>query len=308
MVLYNRMDAYQVSRLMSIIPTMRVSSTPIICDTIILNRLTDNIPDNVTYKQSIQIVHACSQVKFDIPKDRDFIINVSQAAKDSWGDQSEDGIVIHNPSWNDNRRSLFLISATRINAKDKGSNDYRMRILANKLTDAGIPYVWLNFSDVPLENMPQGFVNMPSTLDIQPFIKRADYLVQLSDEEAYSMAILEALTNNTAVISTPFKSLLESGFIDEKTGYIVPYDMDFDVYDLLNVPQFDFKYDNESIISQWRSILGDGQPTLYSADMVSVKVRLSYKDMFFNQQMEKGTIISIPRIRAEELKKKGIVE
>lgn len=308
MVLYDRMDAYQISRLMSIVPVMRVSSTPVICDMIILNRLTDKIPENVTYKQSIQIVHACSQVKLDIPQDRDYIINVSQAAKDSWGSQSKDGIVIHNPSWNDDKESLFLISATRISAKDKGSNDARMRILANKLVSAGIPYVWLNFSDVPLKDMPRGFVNMPSTLDIQPFIKRADYLVQLSDEEAYSMAILEALTNNTAVLSTPFKSLLESGFIDEKTGYIVPYDMDFDVMDLLNVPQFEFKYDNDSIIEKWRGLLGDGQPTNYHLDMVKVRVTMSYKDVFFNQQMEKGMIINMPVNRAEELKKKGLVE
>ena len=308
MVLYDKMDAYQVSRLMSIVPVMKVSSTPVVCDTIILNRLTDKIPENVTYKQSIQIVHACSQVKLDIPQDRDQIVNVSQAAKDSWGEQSKDGIVIHNPSWNEDKESLFLISATRISAKDKGSNDSRMRILANKLVNAGIPYVWLNFSDIPLKDMPQGFVNMPSTLDIQPFIKRADYLVQLSDEEAYSMAILEALTNNTAVLSTPFKSLLESGFIDEKTGYIVPYDMDFDVMDLLNVPQFDFEYDNNTIINQWRSLLGDGQPTNYHLDMVKVRVTMSYKDVFFNQQMEKGMIINMPVNRAEELKKKGLVE
>jgi hypothetical protein len=224
---------------------------------------------------------------------------------DSWG---HDGIVIHNPSWDDNRQALFLVSATRIGAKDKGSNDTRMRMLADKLTDAGISYVWLNFSDVPLKNMPQGFINMPSRLDIQPFIQKADYLVQLSDVEAYSMSILEALTNNTAVIATPFDSLMEEGFIDGKTGYMVPYDMDFDVCKLLNVPQFTFTYDNKSIIDQWRSLLGSGTPTQYHPDMVEVKVLIPYKDMMFNQQFEKGTVINVPRDRAEELKEKRIVE
>ena len=257
LVLYGDLDKEQVERLERIVKVKKNNeSEPIVCDTIILNRLTDKIPSNVTYKKSIQMCHACIQINYRIPGDRDYTINVSEAAKKSWGDESKNGIVIHNLSYVESKKALMLVSATRVATTDKGDNDGRMRQLAEMLYNSGIPYIWLNFADKKLKNMPEGFVNMPATLNIQSYIEKADYLVQLSDAEAYSMSILEALTLNTAVIATPFPSLFEEGFIDGKNGYMVPYNMNFDVKKLLKVPQFEFEYDNEAIISQWRKIIG----------------------------------------------------
>lgn len=257
LVLYGDLDKEQVERLERIVKVKKNNENePIVCDTIILNRLTDKIPPNVTYKKSIQMCHACVQINYRIPGDRDYTINVSEAAKKSWGDESKNGIVIHNLSYVERKKALILVSATRVATMDKGDNDGRMRQLAEMLYNSGIPYIWLNFADKKLKNMPEGFVNMPATLNVQSYIEKADYLVQLSDAEAYSMSILEALTLNTAVIATPFPSLVEEGFIDGKNGYMVPYNMNFDVKKLLNVPQFEFEYDNETIIRQWRKIIG----------------------------------------------------
>ena len=222
LVLYGNLDAMQRERLARIVRVKQNDiSDPIVCDTLIINRLTDTIPPNITYKKTIQICHACVQQNFRIPQDRDYLVNVSQAAKESWGEESKKGIVIHNMAFVERKPLLFLVSATRVHTIDKGENDNRMRMLANKLENSGLKYIWLNFADKPLRNMPQNFINMTATVDVQGYISRADYLVQLSDAEAYSMSILEALNLNTAVIATPFPSLFEEGFVDGVHGYVL---------------------------------------------------------------------------------------
>ena len=309
LVLYGDLDIEQTNRLSRIVKVKKNNeSEPIVCDTIILNRLTDNIPKNVTYKKSIQMCHACVQINYRVPQDRDYTINVSRAAKESWGDESKNGIVIHNFSYIESKKALFLISATRVSTIDKGENDGRMRKLAQMLEGSGIPYVWLNFSDKRLKNMPEGFVNMPATLNIQSYIERADYLVQLSDAEAYSMSILEALTLNTAVIATPFPSLYEEGFVDGVHGYAVPFDMNFDVKKLLDVPEFEFEYDNKSIASQWRKIIGAKtrkktivQPIYVRKDNLYIECTKKYYDTELERYVRPGEWLDVSTERANKI-------
>lgn len=304
--LYDRVDDIQIRRLSKIIDCMKRSSQKIDCDTLILNRLTDKIPDCVSYKKTVQVVHACKQIKYQINQNRDYIVNVSKAAKDSWGETSKNGIVIHNPLYPEAKKSLLLVSATRIGAPDKGENDRRYIKLAKMLNEAGIPFVWLNFSDKPLVNAPQNFVNMSSRLNIQDYVARADYLVQLSDVEAYSMSILEALVNNTAVICTPIPSAMEQGVKDGINGYIVPYDMKFDVTKLLTVPEFKFKYSNDKIKAQWDKLLKakpkPKKEKIYNPDeFVNVVVLKNYRDMELNLFLRQNESLQMKRQRAEFL-------
>lgn len=304
MVLYEHMDERQVKKLSRIVDTRKWNpDRPVVCDTLILNRLTDKVYANITYKQSVQICHACYQINFRIPQDRDILINVSKAAKDSWSQEAEKGIVIHNMSLVNSDKCLLLVSATRVNTIDKGQNDQRMRRLAEMLEKADIKYLWLNFADGSLRDMPKSFINMPATENVQPYIEKADYLVQLSDAEAYSMSILEALSLNTAVLSTPFGSLFEEGFEDEKTGYIIPFDMNFDVKKLLNVPKFEFKYDNEAIIRQWRDILGKTKPKQkYDPNnRIQIECTQNYKDIELGREIKKGEQITVSEQRASQI-------
>lgn len=302
LVLFNRLDADQVERLNRIVDVQQNNGDPIICDTLIMNRLTDKIPGNVTYKKTIQICHACCQQNYTIPLDRDYLINVSQAAKDSWGEVSKEGIVIHNLPYIEKKQALFLVSATRVKTVDKGKNDSRMRKLAEMLRDARIPFVWLNFSDNKLDNMPYGFVNMPSTLDTQSYIAKADYLVQLSDKEAYSMSILEALNLNTAIIATPFPSLFEEGFVDKENGYIVPFNMDFDVRMLLDIPEYEFRSETTSIINQWKGILGakpkrrQNRHFKQNEEILCIK---KYHDTVLKRTISAGEKITVTKDRAK---------
>lgn len=210
---------------------------------------------------------------------------------------------------------LLLVSAMRVGAADKGKNDSRIKQLANMLEKAGIKYLWLNFSDKPLQGMPKSFINMEATLDIQSYIRKADYLVLLSDREACSMVILEALTNNTAILATPFPSLFEEGFEEGVTGYTIPFDMKFDVNKILNVPKFRFKFDIKKRVAQWREILGDTKPKkdyvpddTVITDEIPVRVKRFYWDEQLRRNVFKGEIIHVRPKRAEELLSHKVVE
>lgn len=203
-----------------------------------------------------------------------------------------------------------MISATRIPAPDKGKNELRMRKLAEMLTEKNIPFLWLNFSEGALSGMPKGFYNMPSTPDIQPYIAKADYLVQLSDSEAYSYSLLEALTNETAVLCTPFPSATESGVIDGVNGYIIPFDMSFDVTKLLDVPQFTDKHSNTDIIKQWTNLLGKTIPThsYKPNNVVKIRARKEYTDIQLNRLILANEVYSVSPERANVIINAGLAE
>ena len=301
LVVYDKMEDLQVNKMSEIVPIMKWDAKKnISCDILILNRLTDKIRSNIAFKKSIQICHACRQINYRIPKDRDLLVNVSQAAKESWGEESAEGVVVHNMIETKKEDCLLLVSATRVNTVDKGQNDQRMRKLANMLEAAGIKFLWFNFADGALRNMPNTFVNMPAMANIHPYIQKADYLVQLSDAEAYSMSVLEALSLNTAVIATPFPSLFEEGFVDGQTGHVVPFDMNFDVKKLLNVPEFEFEYDNESIIKQWREILGNKKPKMKYKPQELVTMRCTHK--YYDSELQRivriGEVLKVTEQRA----------
>ena len=277
-----------------------------ICDTLINVRILDRIPNNFNYKQSVQMVHACkTNPQWHIRQNTDYIVNVSQAGKDSFGEEATDGIVIHNPIYTEDKKALILVSATRIPAPDKGDNEKRMRRLAEMLNEAEIPFVWFNFSEGQIPNPPRGMVNMGLEMDIQPYIRSADYLVQLSDSECWSYSILEALINRTAVIVTPFPSGKEMGIEDGVNGYVVPYDMDFDVSKLLEVPSFTYDYTNNTIKRQWEKIFRQKQKR---RTMWEVQVIQKYNDIMLDRVCEPGEIIPMPIERAKKIIDLGYVK
>lgn len=320
LVLYDEMDDSLVNKIKTVSRIQKNDPRKMIkCDSIIISRLSDTIPDNITYDRSIRVCHATKQLNLAIKNDCDYLVNVSEFSKRTWEEDALDGIVIHNISHVE-KDELMLVSATRIQSADKGANDARFKTLCNKLNDAKIPFVWLNFSDRPLNNMPSNFINMDPRNDIQNFIKRADYLVQLSDnKESFCYSILEALTLGTAVITTPLDILEEVGVADYMNAHVIPFDMNFDPKILLNVPKFNFFYDNRSIINQWKQLLNKpSKGTRYGSmtreqasteDMVKVRVLTSFKDKYTGKSIPEGETM-LPKKRVDEIlatqKTKGI--
>ena len=223
------------------------------CDTLIMLRIGDPIPHNIHYKKIIRRIHTMKSPGVqDIPHDGDVTVAISEAVKKDFDIK---GPVINNLMRKSSESTLFLISATRIPAPDKGDNELRMRKLAQMLLDAEIPYIWLNFSDGKLQDPPRNFYNIPLTLDIQNYIQKADYLVQLSSRESFGNSVLEALINNVPVICTPIPAFIDFGVEDGVNAHIVPFDMNFDVHKLLDKPKFFYEYDNEMRVRQWLEII-----------------------------------------------------
>ena len=301
--LYDNVDPEKLKKIRTVARCIKTKQDLVVaCDVLMIQRLDDIFPQNVVFKRSIQMIHCLRLPQYKIRDNVTHKVIVSQAAKDSWGADAADAIVINNIGEVDVRQSLLLVSATRVDAFDKGSNVEKMIILANKLNQKGIPFVWLVFGNKPIQKAPKNMINMQPIENVGDIISKADYLVQLSDE-SFSYTVLEALTRGTAVLVKDFAALKELGFKDGQMGYILPDDMDFDVTELLNVPKFTYKYDNDKVISQWRELIGDVKR---SADFYEgeVKVRCTYPrftDMRLGKDVLLGEEYMVSRQRADEL-------
>lgn len=309
-VLYEQIDGKQLARLEQYVECIkRDPKQIIICDTIIVSRITDKIPENINPKQTIQMCHTCKMQDFlKVPQDKDHIVMVSKAAAESFNEDKAE--VIYNLTDEPTQKKcLLLISATRLSklsAFEKGHA--RMLKLADLLDEAQIPFVWLIFSDNKLDNARRNMVILPPILDIAPYLAKADYYVSLSDAEGYGYSMVESLINNTALLTTPISVLPEIGFKEGVNGYTIPFEVDgFDVQKLLDIPQFEYKQTNTKSIKQWRKLLGDTKPThAYDpSDKVKVKIIKSYKDTKLNRILNIGDEIFMQKNRAEAVQSAG---
>lgn len=284
---------------------VELSGQEIYADNLIMLSFLDEIPQNIHAKKIIRMVHACkTSPEWFIPKDYNELLFVSETSKKSFKDKEAE--VVHNFMELDKREHLLLVSATRFPAPDKGIIEDRMRILAKMLNDKGISFTWLNFADRNMENPPRNFFNVGVSYNMQGMIKKADYLVQLSDSECWSYSCLEALMLGTPIICTPFPSAYEMGIVDGVNAHIVPFDMDFDVQKLLDIPKFDYEYDNEAIRKQWIHILGDTTPLhdYVPEQMVEVEIKEGFKDMKLNRYLGVGERLIMTKQRADEIRLK----
>ena len=118
-------------------------------------------------------------------------------------------------------RHLTLVSAQR---NDPIKKLERFHIIAEILDEENIPYTWNVFTDSSPreERVFNGLIYRPSVQNPLPYIKDADYYVQLSDSEAYCYSVVEALSLGTKVIVTPLECFQELD-IDEKNSFVIPF-------------------------------------------------------------------------------------
>lgn len=309
-VLYSTMAQEQIERIQKSARVVKYDPhSEYICDTLIMVRILDNIPSNIQRNQVIRMCHACkTNPSWHIPQDGEAIVCVGETSKESFGEEAKDATVIHNLIDIDDQDSLLIVSATRIPAPDKGNNEKRIRRLAEMLNEKHIPFTWLNFSEGQISNPPKNFHNCGITMDMQRIMRRADYVALLSDSEAFPYAVLEALVQNTAVIVTPFPAHKDIGVIDGVNGYVVPFDMEFDVTKLLKVPKFEFEYENEALEMKWKEIIGKAKKKRKEPVKIRVKVIRTYKDMDLNIVLNEGSVVYMKPERVELLERMRFVE
>ena len=309
LVLYGtQMAPEQIIRLASMVRVMRNDMNKTIkCDSLIMNRVFDEIPSNIIYKQSFQMVHGCKDANpHHLPTDKGQIICVSEAVKKSFEEEATDAVVINNLVSTDNaNKMLLLISASRFDTPEKGQ--HRAVQLANMLEKNKIPYLWLYFSNREIPGATPNMIMMKPTLSVREYIKKADYLVQLSDSEAFCYSMVEALIEGTPVITTPLPVLPEIGVIDGENGYVLPFDMNFDVNKLLEIPKVNYTYNNRSIITKWKKLLGNTKPTrsYKPEETVNVEITKQYTDMEMQKMVYPGEIYPMRKDRAVQIEGHG---
>lgn len=304
------------ARLIPYVQVMKnTKDVSIVCDTIILNSVFDKIPENIGYRQSIQMVHGCkASTAGMIPTDRDITVCVSQTVKDSFG--LDDAIVIKNMTSGkkpkkieDDSDILKLITASRLSTdprfEDKGAG--RMIQLAKMLEEKGIDYEWGYFAESPILNAPRGLIFHEAVNNVKDYIAEADYLVQLSSAEAFCYSVVEALEIGTPVIVTPLPVFEELKIRDGKEGYIVPFDMNFNVSKLLEIPKVKYKYNNGTLVSKWKQLLGDSKPKgEYKPEaMLLVRITTAYRDMQIGRVMKINEKVFMPEERAKAVQEVG---
>lgn len=306
-VLYNNMNIKQIERLKKFVRVQwNNPKQEIICDTLIINRITDDIPDNIKYNKTVQMIHACNIFNRKIPNGRDIYVSVSDEVKKSYGIEAK---TIHNLTYYPPKKILKLISATRLSSEKGGD---RIKKLASLFKKANIPFVWFIFSAEPFHSDIDELIYMKATLNIQDYIRDCDYLVQLSDSEGFCYSVIEALELGVPVITTPLPVLKELGVRDGIDGYFVPFDMnEIDLNKIYNnIPTVNYTYNNQECIDEWIKILGDPNPVgdyVYHEEdnLIKVQITNDYYDTYFQRNMSTRDVICMPVDRAIYISNSG---
>lgn len=306
-VLYDTMHPKQIERLEPHVMVMKNDpKVAIQCDTLIMNRVLDKIPENVTYKKSIQILNGAKVKGYPFPHNRDLTICVSDYVQKCWYDDDPESLVIRNlvTVEEPKEQPLLLVSATRVDTLDKGEN--RMISFAKLMEKQNIPFIWLCFTNRPLpSDAPSGMIRMEPTLDIITYIKKADYLVQLSNSEGFCYSIVEALSVGTPVIVTPLDVLDEIGVVNGENARVLPYELSehINLNNLQDIPVFNYKYNNNPLIQKWKSVLGNTKPTntYRPPEKVTIKIIREYQSMQINRLVKIGEVLTVNKQRADVL-------
>ena len=313
MVIYSdSIDSDRLRQLRKYVDTRR-NTGAIICDILIVNSIYDNVPTNITYTKKLQMCHTCKMPTIKtLPTDNDETIFVSETARNTWN--RTDGKVIHNmltPA--EDIEPLMLVSCLR-DSHEKGIE--RMKEFAKLLKSRGITFIWFVFSSSEIHGLVDGMIQMKPVVDVLPYVMKADYLVALSDIEAYPYAILEALyIAQTPIITTPIDVLDEIGFSDGDDGYIVPFDVSKTgeetlEYIVCQIPQTHRYHSNEKEIGAWKKLLGNKKPkhTYDPTALKTVKVIQGYTDIALNRFLKVGEIHEMPIDRVQVVVDAGFCE
>lgn len=223
----------------------------------------------------VRWLHGCiKDMNYTLPKEEiDVYVAVGQICKEQLDQQikykDQESILIHNELNKDiiklsneklqdkKHDKLHLVTVSRI-SPEKGFE--RMLILSEMLNKNGIDYTWdiigegynKQYQAKIIKQAPKQWKFHGKKDNPFPYIKRADFLLQLSDYEAFGYVLLEALTIGTTVITTNYSSAYE--MIKESNGYIINKDMtDIDLEIFKNKKKF--KHNHTTSVDKWKEIL-----------------------------------------------------
>lgn len=231
-IVYNTADPLQLARLKRYVKCIKFSNQHFECEKAFFNFNTDII-DNVKAKDYTLVIHGdyesmIQQNQLSYAPDHSKITNYvgvsERACKGYTAITGHPCQVCYNPFEIEKieTKPLLLISATRL-TKEKGKN--RMIKLAEALDQKEIPYLWLVFTNDKNAIDNPNIIYMKPKLDITKYIAKADYLIQLSNNEGYCYSAVEAASLGVPCILTPCPVFEEIGFKDKENCYMLDFDL-----------------------------------------------------------------------------------
>ena len=295
------------------------------CDTLLIASNWSEFPKNIEYKKCITTIHSDykyfnEQLRSNLTviKQANEIVCVSKQASDSIYDLFglKNKII---PNILGQRKKinkiLHLVSFTRLSV-EKGYD--RICNFIKILKDNNIKFDWKIFSDA--DNWKLDKLNYPEvifmkpTLDVYDYMADADYVVQLSDTEAFCYTVHESLQYGTPVIVTDIKAF-DDIVIDGYNGYKFKLDMSNVNKDMLNriinnIPK-DFEYNErfDELKNEWFELLGTpvklNDDDKNMDDIHSHTIKLQVIDEYYDKELERnmnpGDIFEVNNLRAYEL-------
>ena len=307
-VFYKTGDQAQIDRLREYVSIRKWDGKSIIkCKKLFVNYGSEII-DHADAEEIIQVIHADYKTMNLQPNLDERItkrIAVSELARDRFveagGPEPE---VCYNPlAAAKPRKILRLVSATRL-TQEKGLA--RIRKLANALNDAGVLFEWTIYTTTNQAAIyAPNVIPRPPRLDIADYIAAADYLVQLSDCEAYCYTLVEALSMGTPVIVTDLPVYNELG-LDEKNSIRLPLEMeDLPIEKIRKgLPRVKGYKPPED---RWKEILAGGAPKYKKT--IEVEATAEFMDLQANGKKRKpGERWRVPMARADLLEERGLAK
>lgn len=142
------------------------------------------------------------------------------------------------------------------------------------------------------------------SLDITSYINDADFLVQLSDSEAYCYSVVESLLLGKPVIVTDLPIYNELG-LDDTNSIKLP--LDFDGLDIKKLYQ-DYNFTYEPPEDKWNKFLNKGSYKIKEVNKMNVKVvaldtykKLNVMDSELKYIPEQGTTFEVSKDRLNTL-------
>jgi len=223
--------------------------------------------DKIKATRELRWLHGClTDMKVRLPKEKiDDYIAVGKICKEQLDSQliNQESTLIYNELNSDifklagkekKNKKLTLVTVSRI-SREKGFE--RMLKIHEKIKH--LDYVWnivgsgydKKYEEQIKKQAPNNWLFHGKLENPFPFIKNADFLLQLSDYEAFGFVLLEALVLGTTVITTDYSSASE--MINDTNGYIIKKDLSDFTPELL--VKKEFKHEHKSGFEQWKKLL-----------------------------------------------------
>lgn len=276
-LLYKTGESKQLERLKKLIRCTKYKNEEINCDTFI-TAYSHGIMEKSNAKENIVTIHAnyeYEKIKIKIHPKTTKIYAVSNIAKKGFENTHKEQLeamglkveVLYNPyTPEQSKRVLRLISATRLTWQ-KGLQE--MQMIANKLNKKGYLFIWHVFTNDAVGYI-DNFIKMKTTLDIEPYIRDADYLIQVSESEGYAYSIVQALALGTPVVCRDILIREEIGVEHKENGLVLNMDMSNidEVVDLMYTSDLKgFKYEVKESDKMWKKVLGCPSTSNYKEEL-----------------------------------------